>query len=81
VVKIEIAQRYGKDVLERDAVAQELASSEQVKELVRLIDLIKVPVDVSQKWLDKSGSEKWEEMPQDAIQKCIDFLTSKIKGE
>jgi len=77
----EIAQRYGKDVLERDAVAQELASSEQVKELVRLIDLIKVPVDVSQKWLDKSGSEKWEEMPQDAIQKCIDFLTSKIKGE
>lgn len=77
----EIAKRYGKDVLERDAVAQELADAEQVKELVRLIDLIKVPDEVSQKWLDKSSSEKWEEMPKDAIQKCIDYLKSKIKGE
>lgn len=77
----EIAKRYGKDVLERDAVAQELADAEQVKEIVRLIDLIKVPDDVAQKWLDKSQSERWEEMPKDAIQKCIDFLKSKIKGE
>ena len=76
----EIAQRYGREVLERDAIAQELAAPEQVKELVRLIDLIKVPEEVSQKWLDKSSSEKWEEMPKDAIQKCIDYLQSKIKG-
>lgn len=77
----EIAIRYGKDVLERDAIAQELADDSQVKELVRLIDLIKIPTEISQKWLDKAGSEKWEEMPKDAIQKCIDFLQSKIKGE
>jgi|SRR6185369_10988424 len=77
----EIAKRYGKDVLERDAVAQELADESQVKELVRLIDLIKVPEEVFQKWLDKSSSEKWEEMPKDAIQKCIDHLKSKIQGE
>ncbi len=77
----EIARRYGKDILERDAVAQELAEEGQVKELMRLIDLIKVPDEVSQKWLDKSSSEKWEEMPKDAIQKCIDHLKSKISGE
>lgn len=77
----EIAKRYGREILERDAVAQELASEEQVKELVRLIDLIKVPTEVSQKWLDKASSEKWEEMPKDAIQKCIDHLKSKIQGE
>lgn len=77
----EIAKRYGRDVLERDAIAQELATPEQVKELVRLIDLIKVPLEVSQKWLDKSSSEKWEEMPKDAIQKCIDHLAKKIQGE
>ncbi len=77
----EIAKRYGKNVLERDAIAQELATADQVNELLRLIDLIKVPVEVSQKWLDKSSSDKWEEMPTDAIQKCIGFLTSKIKGE
>lgn len=77
----EIAKKYGKEVLERDAVAQELADEAQVKELVRLIDLIKVPEEVSQKWLDKASSEKWEEMPKDAIQKCIEHLQSKIKGE
>ncbi len=77
----EIANRYGRSVLERDAVAQELATDDQVKELLRLIDLIKVPVEIYQKWLDKSCSEKWEEMPKEAIQKCIDHLASKIKGE
>lgn len=76
----EIAKRYGKEILERDAIAQELADSEQVTEILRLIDLIKVPEEVFQKWLDKSSSEKWEEMPKDAIQKCIDFLKSKIEG-
>ena len=77
----EIARRYGKDVLERDAIAQELATEDQVKEIVRLIDLIKVPEEIYQKWLDKASSEKWEEMPRDAIQKCIDHLKSKISGE
>lgn len=77
----EIAKRYGKDILERDAIAQELAEEAQIKELVRLIELLKVPEEVSQKWLDKACSEKWEEMPKDAIQKCIDYLNSKIIGE
>lgn len=77
----EIARRYGKEILERDAIAQELADESQVKELLRLIDLIKVPPETSQKWLDKASSEKWEEMPKDAIQKCINHLKSKISGE
>jgi len=77
----EVAKRYGKDILERDAVAQELAGDDQIKELARLIDLLKVPEAIYQKWLDKSSSEKWEEMPKDAIQKCINHLMTKIQGE
>lgn len=77
----EIAKRYGKDILERDAVAQEIATPEQVKEIIRLIDLIKIPEETYQKWLDKSNSEQWEEMPRQSIQKCIDHLKSKISGE
>lgn len=77
----EIAERYGKEVLERDAVAEALATSEQVQELTRLIDLIKVAPEITQKWLDKTNSDKFEEMPQEAIQKCIDLLKSKIQGE
>lgn len=77
----EIAERYGRDVLERDAIAQKLAEQCQIDELLRLIELMKVPEDTCQKWLDKSSSEKWEEMPFDAIQKCIDYLNKKFKGE
>ena len=76
----EIAERYGRKVLERDAVAQELASEEEVKELERLIDLLKISPETYQKWLDKSHSEKFEEMPQECIVKCIEHLKSKITG-
>lgn len=77
----EIANRYGRHILEREAVAQELATIEQVKEIVRFIDLLKVPEEMYQKWLDKASSEGWEDMQKDSIQKCIDHLKSKIQGE
>jgi hypothetical protein len=77
----EIAERYGRKVLERDAIAQELATDSDAKEIVRLIELLKIPEETYRKWLDKSSSERWEEMPKDAIQKCIEFLKSKIQGE
>lgn len=77
----EIADRFGRAVIERDAVAQELATPEQVKEIERLIDLLKVSEDTTQKWLDKSNSDSFSDMERSSIQKCIDFLNSKIKGE
>lgn len=77
----EIAQRYGRHILERDAVAQELSTPEQVAEMLRLIDLLKVPQETYQKWLDKASSEGWEDMQKDSIQKCIDHLKAKIQGE
>jgi hypothetical protein len=77
----EIAKRYGKDMLEKDAVPQLLALPEQISEINRLIDLIKVPEELVNKWLKKAESTCFEEMPRDAVQKCIDFLESKIKGE
>lgn len=77
----EIANRYGRAVLEREAVAQELATSEQVKEIERLIDLLKISEEIYQKWLDKASSDSWSDMQKDSIQKCIDHLKSKIQGE
>lgn len=77
----EIARRYGRAVIEREAVAQELATPEQIKEIERLIDLLKVSEDTTQKWLDKANSDSWSDMQKDSIQKCIDFMKSKIQGE
>lgn len=74
----EVAKRYGKEILERDAVPVELATDEQLERIQVLCAQLKIPVEMKQKWLDKSESESFSEMPRDTIQKCIDFLNSKI---
>lgn len=76
-----IADKYGRQVLEREAVAEKLATSEQVKELKRLIELLKVPEDVVEKFKTKSNAESFEEVNADSAQKFIDYLHTKIKGE
>lgn len=77
----DIAHRYGKSILERDAKPERLADKMQVTEVERLVDLLKIPEEVWQKWLDKASAGKWDEMPYEALQKCIDHLTNKLKGE
>lgn len=76
-----IADRYGHEVMERDAVAQVLATDAQVKELERLIELLKVTSDVTDKWLKKSDSAEFKEMETNTIQKCIDHLISQVRGD
>jgi len=77
----EIALRYGKEILERDSVSIVMASHEQVLELKRLIELLKITDEAWQKWLDKSQSNSFEEMSSDTIDKCIDHLKKKINGD
>ena len=76
-----IADKYGRSVLERTAVAETLATAEQVAEIVRLVDLLKIPSEVTTKWLDKALAETWAEMPADAIAKCIDHLRAQVSGK
>jgi DNA polymerase III delta prime subunit len=73
-----IADKYGKDVLEREAVPVQLASKEQIDTLNHLIELLKIEDDVKQKWLDKSDSENFSEMNSTQIQACIDMLNKKL---
>jgi len=77
----EIAKRYGKDILEKDAVPQLLALPEQILEINRLIDLIKVPEELVNKWLKKAESTCFEEMPSNMIEKCIGHLKKQISGD
>jgi len=76
-----IADKYGREILERDAVAEQLATQEQIAELTRLIELLKIPEETVQKMLDKANSETVQEMNFEYIQKCIDHFNAKIKGE
>jgi hypothetical protein len=77
----EIANRYGREILERNSVPEVLATEEEVVEIKRLIDLLKIPQEVYQKWLDKADSFSFDEMPGKIIQKCIESLRSKLDGK
>ena len=77
----EFAERYGKDVIEKEARPIVLASPEQVAEINRLIALVNLPEGTTGKWLTKAGVETFEEMDTDVIAKCIDHLKKQITGE
>ena len=78
----EIAKRYGKDILERDAVVEALATKEEVEELKRLVELFHVEPEKFEKWLDKCNATTIDELSQSSIQKIITHLQSQtIKGE
>lgn len=75
------AERYGKDVIEKEVQPIVLATPEQVAEVNRLLALVKLPEGMTDKWLSKAGVDTFEEMDTETIAKCIEFLKSKITGE
>lgn len=74
----ELAKRYGADVLEREVVPVAMASKEQVAELNRLVQTVKLPDGAVEKWKSKAGVEEFADMPADTIAKCIDFVKAKL---
>ncbi len=77
----EIAARYGREVLERDAKPETLATAEQVTEIKELLDARKDGDELAEKWLGKAAAESFEEMSADTIGKCITFLRSGAAGK
>jgi hypothetical protein len=75
----EIAKRYGKKIIEKETVSEELASFEQVEKLTSLLDSLKIPEETVDKWLEKADACRLEDMTSSTIQKCIDALMSKLK--
>ncbi|HVV74105.1 MAG TPA: hypothetical protein VHI52_21810, partial [Verrucomicrobiae bacterium] len=74
----EIAKRYGREILERNAQVETLASAEQVDEIKRLINILKITAEVTDKWLDKAKAETFAELPTDAADKCIAYMTDLV---
>lgn len=74
----ELADRYGREVVERDSKVEELANEDDVARAVKLIGLLKIPETTVQKWLDKARSSSLDEMPKSAITKCIDHMQKQI---
>jgi hypothetical protein len=76
-----IKNLFGESIFLKASKAEKLATKEQVHEIERLIDLLKIPEETYQKWKNKAKSETWSDMPYDAIEKCIEHLNKIVKGE
>lgn len=74
----EVAERYGRSILEKKAAPEVLASAADIAELTRLIELLKVSQETTDKWLDKAKAETLAELPADVAKKCIEHLTNQI---
>lgn len=74
----EFAARYGKDIIEKEVVPVTLASAEDVAEINRLLDIVKVEPNVVEKWFTKAGADSFEEMSTEQINACIQHLKGKI---
>lgn len=76
-----IADKYGRSMLERNAEPLSLATAEQVAELTRLVEAMKIETATVEKWLDKAEAERFDEMGSEIIQKCIDYCKAKLEGK
>lgn len=73
------AERYGKDIITREATPIALCSPEQFDEMQRLIALLKVDSDTVEKWLAKANADSLKELNKTQAQKVIDSLEAKLK--
>jgi hypothetical protein len=65
-------------VIEKSAVAIELASPEQIAELRGLLEVVNIPQATVDKWLTAANAESFEEMEASKVAACITLIRSKI---
>ncbi len=74
----EFAARYGRDVIEAQSKQITLASPEQVAEVRRLLDVVRLAEGQAEKWLAAGGVSSWEEMDADKIEACLSSLKARL---
>lgn len=75
----DFAERYGRDVMEKAAKTETLATPEQIAEVGRLLNVVKLPDGTVDKWFTAAGVDSWAEMETGRVAKAISHLNSLIK--
>ena len=73
-----IKKRYDNAMLEKPAEAVRLATPDQVREIKELLAVVRLPEGTTDKWLAKAGVDVWEDMPADALAKCIEYVKNRL---
>jgi uncharacterized protein YifE (UPF0438 family) len=74
----DFAERYGKDFIEGEAKQITLATPEQVNEILRLLNCVKVSESEIEKVWTKAGVEAWEELTTEQATQTVSWLTKKV---
>lgn len=70
----EFANRYGKDVIEKEGKQIILATNSQLSEIQALLKTVRIPEKEIDKWLKGAGADSWEEMDSDKLAGTIAFI-------
>jgi hypothetical protein len=73
-----IKRRSDVNVLEKEASQVRLAMPEQVREIKDLLGIVRLPEGTVDKWFAKAGVDLWEDMPAEAVQKCIEYVKGRL---
>lgn len=76
----EFAARHGKETVEGEVGVITLAKPEQVAEVKKLLDLVKVTEADVEKWFSKANVTSFEEMTGEQINGVIAFLKKKLSA-
>lgn len=72
------AEKYGREVIDKDSKAVILVSNDQLDELRSLIKLLNIQQESIDKWLDQAKADKLEEMTTQYAAKVIDAIKLKL---
>ena len=75
-----IKKRYDASILERQAQQIALATPEQVREVKELLNIVRLPEGLVDKWFNKAQVDTWEDMPAETILKCIEYVKNRLPG-
>ena len=75
-----VRKRYDISMLEKEAATVKLATSDQVREMKELLNIVRLPEGTTDKWFAKAGVDVWEDMPGDTIEKCIAYVKGRLPG-
>lgn len=74
----DFAERYGREVIEKQGEKITLASIEQLKAVSDLLEVVKLQEGTKEKWFTAAGVTSFEEMDTQKIQKIINLLKERM---
>ena len=74
------AQIYGQEIIEKPSEPVVPLTEDQLAEIKRLVDLLKIPEDAIDKWLTKSKVSEVEDLSKDQANALLEDLNKKLKG-